>query len=105
VITIISYQPHKNGQMLFVLALLCTYKHQPSVAISIIFKTIFSYYWLHFYLTIPVEGPVLQGQAYKTMNQRSIHGPKVSGSLVIDERVSGSAREVIGKPGSERNLL
>ena len=33
-------------------------------------------------LTIPVEGPVLQGRAYKTTNQRFIHGPKVSGPLV-----------------------
>lgn len=49
------------------------------------------------FFTIPVEGPVLQRQVYKTTKKRFIHGPKVSGSLVIDETISGksSADEIV----------
>ena len=49
------------------------------------FRRTFLVIGYNLFFTIPVEGPVLQGRAYKTMNQRLIHGPKVSGPLVTGE--------------------
>ena len=59
------------------------------------FRRTFLVIGYNLFFALPVEGPVLQGRAYKTTNQRFIHGPKVSGPLVTGVSTSTSLADKI----------